>query len=155
MLEYEVIWGYIDILIIAVRRLRVEGKTPTSGPQTLPALWGEGYPLPLFPTPMSPLGRYTNKLSAYISLSFCKSISRSRIYKSPDPDFSFTRFSQKLGQKVLGYHGCWIVWSWGFWFEGCLLGGGQEWEGEEGCVVLCLYVGRKRGVGSSQRFLRW
>jgi len=23
------------------------------------------------------------------------------------------------------------------------LGGGQEWEGEEGCVVLCLYVGRK------------
>jgi hypothetical protein len=35
MLKYEVIWGHIDILVVAVRRLsrRLEGENSTSEPQ--------------------------------------------------------------------------------------------------------------------------
>jgi len=85
-------------------------KTLLAGPQPYQPYEAKvtKYQLPLFPTPMSPSGRYTNKLSR-VSLSFCTKYKSKSHLQSPDPDFPFTRFSQKLGQNVLGYQGCWIV----------------------------------------------
>ncbi len=54
MLEYEVIWGHIDILVVAVRRLsrRWKVKTLLAGPSpTSPVR--RRLPTPLFPTHQS------------------------------------------------------------------------------------------------------
>ncbi len=141
-------------MIVAVRRLRYLGYLPGPNP-TSPIR--RRLPTPSISNPdVPPSGRYTNKLSAYISLSFCKSISRSRTYnQSPDPDFSFTRFSQKLGQNVLGTRfvtrgkGCWLC------EAGAFVSRVVYWRevknGRVRRVVLCcvLVCRKKRGVGSS------
>ena len=53
VLEYEVIWGHIDILVVAVRRLWtrilvMEGVNSTSGPQPYQPYEGGDYHLPYF-----------------------------------------------------------------------------------------------------------
>ncbi len=50
MLEYEVIWGHIDILVVAVRSLsRSEHvKTLLAGPSPISPMKGEDYHLPYF-----------------------------------------------------------------------------------------------------------
>ncbi len=70
-----------------------------------------------------------------------QSISRSRSYKSPDPDVSFTRFSQKLGQNVLGTHfvtrgkGCWLCEAGAF--DSRVVCWGEVKNGRVRRVVLC------------------
>ncbi len=51
MLEYEVIWGHIDILVVAVRRLsrRWKVKTLLAGPSPTSPM-KRRLPTPLFPT---------------------------------------------------------------------------------------------------------
>ncbi len=52
LLEYEVIWGHIDILVVAVRRLsrRWKVKTLLAGPSPTSPM-RRRLPTPLFPTP--------------------------------------------------------------------------------------------------------
>jgi len=49
VLEYEVIWGHTDILVVAVRRLsRRKVKTLLAGPQPYQPYEGGDYHLPYF-----------------------------------------------------------------------------------------------------------
>jgi hypothetical protein len=58
MLEYEVIWGHIDILVVAVRRLsrRWKVKTLLAGPSPTSPM-RRRLPTPLFPTKNEIKGR--------------------------------------------------------------------------------------------------
>jgi len=68
LLQYEVIWGHIDILVVAVRRLsrRWKVKTLLAGPSPTSPM-RRRLPTPLFPTEVSPTHyNVNNDLKAYI-----------------------------------------------------------------------------------------